>query len=112
VRPPGGQRVQAVLGAPGQVAAQVRFGVLARGALEAGQAGGHRQPQPAGEWLRRIGGRRGQRGEGRHAMTLRRPAVTVKLTNMHLAADEDEHASGLSRLGRQMRSVGALCLLE
>ena len=30
VRPPGSQRVQAVLGAPGQVAAQVRFGVLAR----------------------------------------------------------------------------------
>jgi hypothetical protein len=37
-----GQRVQAPLGAPGQVAAQVRFGVLARAALEAGQVGGYR----------------------------------------------------------------------
>jgi hypothetical protein len=35
VRPLRGQRVQAVLGAPGQVAAQVRFSVLAGGALEA-----------------------------------------------------------------------------
>jgi hypothetical protein len=33
VRPLGGQRVQAALGAPGQVAAQVGFGVLAGGAL-------------------------------------------------------------------------------
>ena len=33
VRPPGGQRIQAALGAPGQVAAQVGFGVLAGGAL-------------------------------------------------------------------------------
>ena len=39
VRTLGGQRVQGVLGAPGQVAAQVRFGVLAGGAREAGQAG-------------------------------------------------------------------------
>ena len=44
VRPPGGQRVQAALGTPGQVTAQVGFGVLARGALEAGQVGGHCQP--------------------------------------------------------------------
>ena len=35
VRALGGQRVQAALGAPGQVAAQVRFGVLAGGAREA-----------------------------------------------------------------------------
>jgi hypothetical protein len=35
----GGRRVQALLGAPGQVAAQVRFGVLPRGALEAGEVG-------------------------------------------------------------------------
>jgi hypothetical protein len=39
-----GERVQAVLGAPGEVAAQVRFGVLAGGALEAGQVGSHCQP--------------------------------------------------------------------
>ena len=31
-----GERAQAVLGVPGQVAAQVRFGVLARAALDAG----------------------------------------------------------------------------
>jgi hypothetical protein len=59
VRPLGGQRVQAALGAPGQVAAQVRSGVLAGGALEAGQVGGRREPQPAGERLGRIRGRRG-----------------------------------------------------
>src|SRR5215470_158753 len=33
VRPPCGQRVQAAVGAPGAIAAQVRFGVLAGGAL-------------------------------------------------------------------------------
>jgi hypothetical protein len=52
VRPPGSQRVQSLLGAPGQVAAQVRFGVLAGGALEAGKVGSHCQPQPVSEWLR------------------------------------------------------------
>ncbi len=35
VRPPGGRRIQAALGAPGQVAAQIGFGVLAGGAREA-----------------------------------------------------------------------------
>ncbi len=86
VRPLRGQRVQAVLGAPGQVAAQVGFGVLAGGALEAGQVGGYCQPQPVGERLRRIGRRWGQLGEGHHALTLRRLTVTVKLTNTQLAA--------------------------
>jgi len=38
-----GQRVQAALGAPGQIAAEVRFGVLAGGALEAGQVGSYCQ---------------------------------------------------------------------
>jgi hypothetical protein len=52
VRPLRGQRVQAVLGAPGQVTAQVGFSVLAGGALEAGQVGGYCQPQPVGERLR------------------------------------------------------------
>jgi hypothetical protein len=56
VRPTGGQRVKAALGAPGQVAAQVRFGVLTGGALEAGQVGGHRQPQLVSVWRRKIGG--------------------------------------------------------
>ena len=82
-----GQRVQAALGAPGQVAAQVRFGVLTGGALEAGQVGGHCQPQPVGERLRRIGGRGDQRGEGLHSLTLQRPAVTVNLASTNLAAN-------------------------
>jgi hypothetical protein len=81
-----GQRVQAVLGAPGQVAAQVGFGVLAGGTLEAGQVGSHCQPQPVSERFRRIGGREGQLGECRHALTLQRHAVSVKLTSTHLAA--------------------------
>jgi hypothetical protein len=55
VRTLGAQRVQAVLGAPGQVAAQVRFGVLAGGALEAGQVGSYCQPQPVGERRQRFG---------------------------------------------------------
>ncbi len=41
---PGGHRVQAALGAPGQEAAQVGFGVLTGGARETGQIGSHRQP--------------------------------------------------------------------
>ena len=57
VRPLGGQRVQAAFGAPGQVAAQVGFGVRAAGALEAGQVGSYRQSQPVGERLRKIAGR-------------------------------------------------------
>jgi len=85
VRPLRGERVQAVLGAPGKVTAQVGFGVLAGGALEAGQVGGHCQPQPVGERFRRIGGRGDQLGEGGHALTLQRPAVTVKLTSTHPA---------------------------
>jgi hypothetical protein len=36
-----GQRVQAALGAPGQVTAEIGFGVLTGGALEAGQVRGH-----------------------------------------------------------------------
>jgi hypothetical protein len=62
MRAPGGQRVQAVLGAPGQIAAQAGFGVLAGGALEAGPVGSHRQPQLAGERLRRIRGHGGPAG--------------------------------------------------
>jgi hypothetical protein len=49
MRPPRGQRVQAALGAPGQVAAQIRFGVLTGRALEAGQVGSRCQSQPVGE---------------------------------------------------------------
>jgi hypothetical protein len=51
-----GQRVQAALGAPGQVAAQVGFGVRAGGALEAGQVGSYCQSQPVGERRQRTGG--------------------------------------------------------
>jgi hypothetical protein len=38
---------------------------------------GHCQPQPVSEWLRRIGGRKGQLAEGRDATTLQRLAVAV-----------------------------------
>ena len=98
VRPPRGQRVQAPPGAPGQVAAQVRFGVLAGGPREAGQVGGHCQPQPVGERLRRIGGREGQLGKSRHTLTLQRLTVTVKLTSTHLAADRVVYGSIAGRL--------------
>jgi len=49
MRPLGGQRIQAPLGAPGQVTAQVGFGVLAGGALEPGQVGRYCQPQLVSE---------------------------------------------------------------
>ena len=42
-------------GAPGQLAAQAGLGVLGGGAVEAGYAGGHCQPQLAGEQPGRIG---------------------------------------------------------
>jgi len=71
VRPPGGQRVQAALGAPGQVTAQVRFGVLPGGAREPGQVGGHCQAQLVRERRQGIGWDRGQVCEGHHAQTLR-----------------------------------------
>src|SRR5690348_16753493 len=80
VRPLDGQRVQAALGAPGQVAAQVRFGVRAGGALETGQVGSYCQSQPVTERLRRIAGRWGQLGEGHHAPRLQRRLIFVKLT--------------------------------
>ena len=44
------------------------------------QVGGYCQPQPIGERLRRIGGRRGQFGERHHAPALKRPPVAVELT--------------------------------
>jgi len=80
VRPPGRQRVQATPGAPGQVTAQVGFGVLAGGALDAGQVSRHGQPRLAGERLSRNGGRTSQRDGGCPALTLQRPAITMKLT--------------------------------
>jgi hypothetical protein len=71
VRAAGGQRIQGVLGAPGQVAAQVRFGVLAGGSGEAGQVGGHCQTQLVSEGRGMIGGDGRQVGEAHHAQTLR-----------------------------------------
>jgi hypothetical protein len=93
VRPLGGQRIQAAPGAPGQVAAQVGFGVLSGGALETGQVGSYCQSQPVGERLRRIAGRWGRLSEAHHALTLHRLAITVKLTDAHLAGIEDVHPS-------------------
>ena len=89
MRPLGGQRVQAVLGAPGQVAAQVGFGVLAGGALEAGQVGSYCQPQPVSKRRQRIGGHRGQFGEGNHAFTLSEHSPCVKLGESALPAAEE-----------------------
>ena len=58
---------------------------MAEDTREAGQAGRCCQPQPVSERLGKIGRRGGQLGEGRHALTLQRLAVTVKLTGTHLA---------------------------
>ena len=65
-----GQRVQAAFGAPGQVAAQVGFGVIAGGTLESGQVGSHRQPQLISERHQTIGRDGQQFGEVHHAQTL------------------------------------------
>ena len=46
MRPPRSQRVKAPVGAPGEVAAQIRMRVVAGGALDPGQIGCHGQPQP------------------------------------------------------------------
>jgi len=72
------QWVQAPLGAPGQVATQIRFCALAGRALETGQVGSDRKPQAVGERIRRIGRYRRQMCEGRHTLTLQRPEVAVK----------------------------------
>src|SRR5689334_8107097 len=88
VRPLRCQRVQAVLGAPGQVAAQVGFGVLAGGAFEAGQVGRYRQSQPVGE-RPHSGGSLGAWASSVKVImpvTLQQLAITVKLPNTHLAA--------------------------
>jgi hypothetical protein len=55
VRPLEGQRVRAALGAPGQVTAEIGFGVLAGGAFEASKVGGYCQPRLVSERRQRIG---------------------------------------------------------
>jgi hypothetical protein len=79
LRAPCGQRVQAVPGAPGEVAAQVRCGVLSGGALEAGQVGSHCQPQLISERHEMIGGDWGQFGVVHHDLTLRLLPMTAKM---------------------------------
>jgi hypothetical protein len=71
VRAAGSQRVRVAFRAPGQVTAQVGLGVVAGGALEAGQVGGHCEPQLINERDQVIGRDRWQFGEVRHAQTLR-----------------------------------------
>ena len=80
VRAPRGQRGQAPLGTPRQVAAQVRFGVFARAALEAGQVCSYCESQPVGERRQRMRGHGGQVGEVQHALTLRQFPIGMKLT--------------------------------
>ena len=48
MRAPGQERVQAALGAPGEIAAQIGVGVVSGGTLEPGKIGSHREPQPIG----------------------------------------------------------------
>ena len=112
VRPLRGQRVQAMLGAPGQVAAQVGFGVLAGGALEAGQVGSHCQPQPVSE--RRQGIRRygGQFGKGNHVLTLGRAPALREPGGLPHALDDGGRSGhqewavpGLARRSASVRMV-------
>jgi hypothetical protein len=94
VRPLCGQRVQAALGASGQLAAQVGFAVLTGGALEAGQVGGYCQPQPVSERRQRIVGHKGQLGEGHHALILSAHVLSAKLAKadlMRLLARSSAH---------------------
>jgi hypothetical protein len=113
VRPPGGQRVQAALRAPGQVAAQVGFGVRAGGALEAGQVGSYCQSQPVGERLRKIAGRWGQLGEGHHSPTLRRLPIIVEVTKRApggMCGHPERHYTALpARLSRSWRDIDPGC---
>jgi hypothetical protein len=44
-RAPGQEGIQAAFGTPGEIAAQVGVGVVSEGALEAGEIGGHCEPQ-------------------------------------------------------------------
>jgi hypothetical protein len=108
LRPLRDQRVHLAVGVPGQVAAQIGFGVLAGGAPKAGQVGSHCQRQPVGERLRRIGEREGQLGVGRHALTLQRPAATVKLTSTHLAADARIPATAAMYCATSLKIAGTL----
>jgi hypothetical protein len=48
MRAPGQEGVQASLGTPGEIAAQIGVGVVSGGAREPGEIGSHREPQPIG----------------------------------------------------------------
>ena len=105
VRPLRGQRVQAPFRTPGKVAAQVRSGVLAGGALEAGQVSRHCQPQPISE-QHRIGGGRAQRGEVHHEPDA---AGAVSGRPRHLHPTRQLRTPKRSATpGRRGRSEGAL----
>jgi hypothetical protein len=45
MRAPGQKRIQAALGTPGEIAAQIRVGVVSGSAREPGKIGGHCEPQ-------------------------------------------------------------------
>ena len=61
-----GQRVQAMFGAPNQVAAQIGFGVVTGGAFESGEVGSYRQPQLIGYRHQVIGRDEGKVDESLH----------------------------------------------
>jgi len=79
VRPLRAQWIQTPITAPGKVAAQVRFGVLARRSREAGQVDGYCELQPVCEHSCGTGGDQGHLGGVHHASTVRRACVFRKL---------------------------------
>jgi len=75
---PYSQRVQIQLSAPGEVAAEVRLGVLAGGALKTRQVGSHSETQRISNGHRAIGDDWLQFGDVRHDLTPRLLRGTAK----------------------------------
>jgi hypothetical protein len=75
VRAPGQERVQAALGAPGEIAAQIGVRVVSGGALEPGKIGSYCEPQPI-SMRDQITGPGGLLVVVHHASTLR-PLATL-----------------------------------
>jgi hypothetical protein len=100
------QRVQAVFGAPGKEAAQVRLAVLTRGALEPGLVGSHRQPQLISERHQTIGRDGRQLGESHHAQTLRSlPAAAKPAKRTRRGRSTWEDSEGTFRVDTPARTL-------